>query len=195
MANSSLYVLSAQNSLINEFMRDLRDEDIQKDRLRFRKNIQRIGEILAYEISKTLTFKAASVKSSLGNKETALFDEQPVICSVLRAGIPFQLGLLEFFDRSDAAFISAYRKHVSDTDFEIIVQYMATPNLEGRTLILADPMLATGRSLVATYHALLKNGTPKRLIIAGLIGCDEGLAFVQKELPQADIFLADCGTE
>jgi len=195
MTNSSLNILSVQNSLLNEFMRDLRDETIQKDRLRFRKNIQRVGEIVAYEISKTLDFSAASVKSSLGVKETALFDEQPIICSVLRAGVPFQLGLLEFFDRSDAAFISAYRKHISETEFEIIVQYMATPSIEGRTLILADPMLATGRSLVATYHALLKNGTPKRLIIASLIGSDEGIRFVQKELPQADIFIADCDAE
>lgn len=195
MATPSLQILSAQNSLLNEFMRDLRDENIQKDRLRFRKNIQRVGEIIAYEISKTLCFTPAKVKSSLGIKKTALFDEQPIICSVLRAGVPFQLGLLEFFDRSDAAFISAYRKHVSETEFEIVVQYMATPSLDGRTLILADPMLATGRSLVATYHALLKNGTPKRLIIASLIGSDEGLAYVQKELPLADIFIADCDAE
>lgn len=176
-------------------MRDLRDETIQKDRLRFRKNIQRVGEIIAYEISKTLEFKPANVTSSLGVKETRLFSEQPVICSVLRAGVPFQLGLLEFFDRSDAAFISAYRKHTSETEFEIVVQYMATPDLNDRVLILADPMLATGQSLVSTYHALLKNGTPKRLIVAGLIGSDEGLAYVQKELPQADIFLADCDAE
>lgn len=192
---TSLKILSSENSLINEFMRDLRDENIQKDRLRFRKNIQRIGEIIAYEISKTLTFSPARIQTSLGIKESALFDEQPVLCSVLRAGVPFQLGLLEFFDRSDAAFISAYRKHVSETEFEIVVQYMATPSLEGRTLILADPMLATGRSLVATYHALLKNGKPKRLIIAGLIGSTEGVEFVKKELPEADIFLADCDEE
>lgn len=192
---SGLTLLSRENSLINEFMRDLRDETIQKDRLRFRKNIQRVGEIIAYEISKTLEFKPANVTSSLGVKETRLFSEQPVICSVLRAGVPFQLGLLEFFDRSDAAFISAYRKHTSETEFEIVVQYMATPDLNDRVLILADPMLATGQSLVSTYHALLKNGTPKRLIVAGLIGSDEGLAYVQKELPQADIFLADCDAE
>lgn len=192
---SGLTLLSRENSLINEFMRDLRDETIQKDRLRFRKNIQRVGEIIAYEISKTLEFKPANVTSSLGVKETRLFSEQPVICSVLRAGVPFQLGLLEFFDRSDAAFISAYRKHTSETEFEIVVQYMATPDLNDRVLILADPMLATGQSLVSTYHALLKNGTPKRLIVAGLIGSDEGLAYLQKELPQADIFLADCDAE
>ncbi len=188
-------ILSEENSLLNEFMRDLRDEEIQKDRLRFRKNIQRVGEILAYEISKTLTFEPSRVHTSLGIKKTMNFDEQPVICSVLRAGIPFQLGLLEFFDRSDAAFISAYRKHHSETEFEIVVQYMATPDLNDRTLILADPMLATGQSLVSTYHALLKNGTPKRLIIAALIGSTEGLEHVKRELPEADIFLADCDPE
>src|SRR5690606_21503283 len=147
-------LLSSEDSLINEFMRDLRDEVIQKDRLRFRKNIQRVGEILAYEISKTLDFTPAEVTSSLGTKKTRLLREQPVVCSVLRAGIPFQNGLMEFFDRSDAAFISAYRKHTSDVAFEIVVQYLATPRLDQRTLILADPMLATGQSLLATFDAL-----------------------------------------
>jgi uracil phosphoribosyltransferase len=192
---SSLRLLSSENSLVNEFMRDLRDEQIQQDRFRFRKNIQRVGEILAYEISKTLPYSEQKVKTSLGVKNTALFSEQPVICSVLRAGIPFQLGLLEFFDRADAAFISAYREHKSETEFDIVVQYMATPDLTGRTLILADPMVATGRSLVSTYHALLKNGKPKRVIIASLIGCDAGVAYLQKELPEADIFMADCDPE
>lgn len=190
-----LRLLSSENSLVNEFMRDLRDEHIQKDRLRFRKNIQRVGEILAYEISKTLPFTEKQVKTSLGVKTTELFSEQPVICSVLRAGIPFQLGLLEFFDRADAAFISAYREHKSETEFDIVVQYMATPNLNDRTLILADPMVASGRSLVSTYRALLKNGKPKRVIIASLIGCNEGVSYLQKELPDADIFMADCDAE
>lgn len=189
---ASLRLLSSENSLLNEFMRDLRDESIQKDRLRFRKNIQRVGEILAYEISKTLQFSPQDIKTSLGIKTTNLLVEQPIICSVLRAGIPFQSGLLDFFDRADAAFISAFRRHNSETEFNIEVQYMATPNLEGKTLILADPMLASGRSLVETYGALLKNGTPKRTIIASLIASSEGLAYVQKELPHADIFLADC---
>lgn len=190
-----LRLLSSENSLVNEFMRDLRDEQIQKDRLRFRKNIQRVGEILAYEISKTLPFAPNNVRTSLGIKKTDIFSEQPVICSVLRAGIPFQLGLLEFFDRADAAFISAYREHKSAKEFDIVVQYMATPDLNGKILILADPMVATGKSLVATYRALLKNGTPKRVIIASLIGCDAGVAYVRKELPEAEIFMADCDAE
>ncbi|MBI1223050.1 MAG: uracil phosphoribosyltransferase [Bacteroidetes bacterium] len=189
---SCFTLLSQENSLINEFMRELRDENIQKDRLRFRKNIIRIGEIIAYEISKTLDFEAAEIRTSLGVKTSALLNTQPVICSVLRAGLPFQMGLLEFFDHADSAFISAYRKYSSETEFDIVVQYMATPELNERVLILADPMLATGHSLVSTYHALKKNGKPKRLIIASLIGSKQGLAYVQKEIPEADIFMADC---
>lgn len=193
--NSAPRILSTENSLLNEFMRDLRDKGIQKDRLRFRKNIHRVGEILAYEISKDLPFHNQSIHTSLGTKKMDVLREQPVICSVLRAGIPFQSGLLEFFDRSDAAFISAYRRHLNETDFDIIVQYMAAPNLNGSILILADPMIATGKSLVATYHALMKNGTPKTTIIAGLIASKEGLSYVRTELPQAHIYVADCDEE
>lgn len=193
--NTSPRILSGENSLLNEFMRDLRDKDIQQDRLRFRKNVQRVGEIMAYEISKELSYHQQTVYSSLGGKKMAVLKEQPVICSVLRAGLPFQNGLLEFFDRSDAAFISAYRRHLNETDFDIVVQYMAAPSLSGRTLILADPMLATGQSLVATYHALLKNGTPKTTIIAGLLASKEGLAHVRKELPKAHVYVADCDDE
>ncbi|MDX5319651.1 MAG: uracil phosphoribosyltransferase, partial [Bacteroidota bacterium] len=166
--------------------------NIQKDRLRFRKNILRIGEVIAYEISKTLRFRPENIETSLGTKSSSVFAEQPVICSVLRAGLPFQLGLLEFFDRADAAFISAYRRHTSETEFVIVVEYLASPNLNERLLILADPMLATGHSLVATYNALLKNGTPGRVIVAGLIASEAGLNYVREQLPHADIFLADC---
>ncbi len=176
-------------------MRDLRDTAIQQDRLRFRRNIERMGELIAYEISKDLTFVPAEVKSSLGVKQTHLLKEYPVICSVLRAGLPFQQGLLNYFDRSDAAFVSAFRKHLSETEFQIEVQYLATPNLKDRVLILADPMMATGQSLVLTHEALLKNGAPKRLIIASLIASKEGLDYVQRHLPHAEIFVGDVDDE
>ncbi|TNE81701.1 MAG: uracil phosphoribosyltransferase [Bacteroidetes bacterium] len=172
-------------------MRDLRDTAIQKDRLRFRRNIERMGELIAYEISKNLDYTPSEVTSSLGTKQTQLLAEYPVICSVLRAGLPFQQGLLNYFDRSDAAFVSAFRKHISETEFQIEVQYLATPNLKDRVLILADPMMATGQSLVLTHEAILKNGAPKRLIIASLIASKAGLAYVQEHLPQAEIYIGD----
>lgn len=189
------FILCETASLGHEFMRDLRDTVIQRDRLRFRRNIERMGELIAYEISKDLNYSAAEVKSSLGLKKTQLLDEYPVICSVLRAGLPFQQGILNYFDRSDAAFVSAFRKHISDTEFQIEVQYLATPNLKDRVLILADPMMATGQSLVLTHEALLKNGAPKRLIIASLIASKEGLAYVQQHLPQAEIYIGDLDDE
>lgn len=188
-------ILCDSNSLLKEFMRDLRDEIIQKDRLRFRRNIERVGEILAYEISKDLDYASVNVRSSLGTKSTSLLTNYPVICSVLRAGLPFQQGLLNYFDRSDAAFVSAFRRHISEDAFEIEVQYLATPTLSDRVLILADPMMATGQSLVLTHEALLKNGQPAKLIIASLIASKEGLAYVQEKLPHAEIYIADLDNE
>jgi uracil phosphoribosyltransferase len=195
MNENSPRILSSENSILLEFMRDLRDIDIQQDRLRFRRNIERVGEILAYEISRHLLFKDTEVRSSLGIKQTRTLKDYPVICSVLRAGLPFQNGFLHFFDRSDAAFISAYRKSISETDFEILVEYMASPELQGKTLILTDPMLATGRSLHLTYEALLKNGKPERVIIAALIASKAGIAFIRENIPDAELFIADADNE
>lgn len=179
-----IHNLSEKSSILNKFIAEIRSENIQKDAMRFRKNIERIGEVLSYEISKTLLFSSNDIKTPLGIKSIKLPNEQLVICSILRAGLPLHNGLLNYFDDAENAFISAYRKHIDETNFKIEVEYLAGPSFENKTLILADPMLATGQSLVATYQALLKNGTPKSIHIAVVIGSTEGIDFIQNHFPE-----------
>ena len=177
-------ILDSQKSILNKFISDIRDSEIQKDSLRFRRNIERIGEILAFEISKTLCFENKTITTPLGEKEIALHKNDVVVCSILRAGLPLHNGLLNYFDDAGSAFISAYRKHINETEFEIVVEYFASPSLEGKTLILADPMLATGHSIVSVYQALLKHGAPKEIHLACVLGAQEGLDFVEKNFPK-----------
>lgn len=173
--------LSEQNSVLNTFISEIRNISIQKDRMRFRRNIERIGEILGYELSKTLNYKPQIVETPLGTTSTNLIENNIVLCSILRAGIPLHNGLLNYFDTAENAFISAYRQHTSNTDdFNIVVEYLACPNLEGKTLILADPMLATGQSIVATFEALKPFGTPKEVHLVSVIGAKEGVAYAEK---------------
>jgi uracil phosphoribosyltransferase len=177
--------LDKNNSVLNTFVSQLRDKDIQKDSLRFRRNIERIGEIIAYELSKSLQFKKHQIQTPLGKKKTNLINDNLVICSILRAGLPLHQGLLNYFDDVENAFISAYRKHKKSTnDFDIIVEYFASPSLKDKTVIIADPMLATGNSLVAVYKALLKHGKPKKIHIVSVIGSTEGIEFVKKNFPK-----------
>jgi len=180
-----VHQLNKTNSILNKFISELRDETIQKDAMRFRRNIERIGEILAYELSKNLNYKSRTITTPLGENETNLIDEDIVICSILRAGLPLHQGFLNYFDDAENAYISAYRHHPNnDKEFEIVVEYFASPSLEGKTLLLVDPMLATGNSLVAVYDALQKHGTPKEIHLACVIGAKEGIDFIQNYFPK-----------
>lgn len=178
-----VHVLSEKNSIINHFISELRDVEIQKDRMRFRRNIERIGEIAAYEISKTLEYEVKDVVTPLGIAPTPLLKEQPVIGTILRAGLPLHQGVLNYFDAADNAFVSAYRKHHKDGSFDIRLDYMSSPSLEGRTLILADPMLATGSSIVVTFKEMLQGGKPKHTHIVACIASMQGVEYVKSHLP------------
>ncbi|MGV8813342.1 MAG: uracil phosphoribosyltransferase [Gelidibacter sp.] len=176
-----IHNLTEKNSILNTFVSELRDVNIQKDSMRFRRNIERIGEILSYEISKVLNYKAAQIQTPLGTCEMNVMDNDIVLCSILRAGVPLHNGLLTYFDNAQNAFISAYRQHQKNPDsFEIVVEYLACPSLENKTLILADPMLATGQSLVATFEALKPFGTPKDVHLACVIGAQPGIDYISK---------------
>jgi uracil phosphoribosyltransferase len=154
--------------------------------MRFRRNIERIGEVLGYELSKTLAFEATETRTPLGSAKTVLHKNNIVLCSILRAGLPLHNGLLNYFDSAENAFISAYRKHKVGTDeFEINVEYQSCPSLQGKTLLLADPMLATGQSIVATYEALTKFGKPKSVHIISVIGSQAGIDFVSKKIDES----------
>ena len=174
--------LSKQNSLLNHWVAELRDVHVQNDRMRFRRNIERIGEVAAYELSKTLKFKNVDVTTPLGIAPTQLLTEQPVLATILRAGLPLHQGMLNYFDKADNAFISAYRKHHPDGSFEISLEYLSCPNLNGRVLILCDPMLATGASLVETIQAIQKTYTPAQIHIVVTIASQKGIEHVEKEL-------------
>ncbi len=176
--------ISESNSILNTFIAEIRDQGIQKDSMRFRRNIERIGEILGYEMSKQLPYAKQAITTPLGTKVMDLLDDKVVVCSILRAGLPLHQGLLNYFDRAENAFISAYRKLKPDGSFDIRVEYFASPSLEEKTLFLADPMLATGQSLVSTYKALLSHGAPKELHVFAVIGSSEGIAYISKHLPE-----------
>ncbi len=176
---------SKENSVLNHFVAELRDITIQKDSMRFRRNLERIGEILAYELSKTLQYHQQDVKTPLGTKESKLLKEQPVICTILRAGLPLHLGMLHYFDQSETTFVSAFRKHPKEgKEFEIVVEYLATPDLNGKTLIIADPMLATGESMVSVYDVLKKQGVPKEIHMVAAIGSEEGVRYISNYFPE-----------
>lgn len=179
-----IHNISEHNSVLNTFISEIRSVAIQKDQMRFRRNMERIGEILAYEMSKFLTYQPQNIKGSLGSSRINLPVNNIVLCSILRAGIPLHNGLLNFFDATENAFVSAYRKHKKNPkNFDIVVEYLACPSLENKTLVLADPMLATGQSIVATLEALKPFGTPKEIHLISVIGAKDGIAFVNKYLP------------
>lgn len=180
----TIHNLTKKNSILNKFIAEIRSKETQKDSLRFRRNIERIGEILGYELSSHFNYKAATIETPLGEKEIQLPSNELVICSILRAGIPLHQGLLNYFDDAESAFISAYRKHTSKKEFEIIVEYFASPDLTGKTLLLADPMLATGQSLVSVYESLHKNGTPKEIHIVAVLGSTEGIDYIHDKFPE-----------
>jgi uracil phosphoribosyltransferase len=175
----------AENSLLNQFVAELRDINIQKDSMRFRRNIERIGEILCYELSKTLNYKVSTIQTPFGHKTMALPLNNLVLCSVLRAGLPLHRGLLNYFDKAENAFISAYRHHPEGgNEFDVIVKYFAAPALGGKTLILTDPMLATGKTLENVLKALKNHGQPKQIHIISVIGSTTGIAYVKSVFPE-----------
>ena len=180
-----IHHLAETDSILSKFIWEIRDREIQKDRLRFRRNIERIGEVLGYELSKTLRYTKAEVETPLGSKEMQRFADEMVICSILRAGLPLHNGLLNYFDDASNAFISAYRKHKDEQDdFEIVVEYLATPELQNKVLLLADPMLATGQSLAAVFEVLKKQGIPKQIHVVSVIASEEGIDFIKKHFPE-----------
>ena len=177
--------LAKQNSILNKFLAELRDVAVQKDSMRFRRNIERIGEVLGYELSKDLNYSTKDITTPLGIKQTNLPTDNIVLCSILRAGLPLHNGMLNYFDDVENAFISAYRHHPNnDEEFEIVVEYFAAPSIDGKTLLLVDPMLATGRSMVEVYEGIKKYGTPKEIIIVSVIGSEEGVEYVGKHFPE-----------
>jgi len=182
--------LSDQYSLLNDWISELRSLELQQDRMRFRRNLERIGEVAAIEISKKLNFKEIEVQTPLGISICKVLDQQPVLATILRAGLPMHQGLLNFFDKADNAFVSAYRKHHRDGTFDITLEYISSPDLENRILIISDPMIATGSSLVKTIQYLREEGKPAEIHVVCAIACTVGIEYVQREEPQAFIW---CG--
>ena len=179
-----IHYISEQNSILNHFLAQIRDVNIQNDSMRFRKSIERIGEIMAYELSKTLDYKNIDVQTPLGIKHTTTIAEPVVLCSILRAGLALHQGFMSFFDNAENGFVSAYRHHYDNDDkFEILVEYQAAPSFEGKNLILIDPMLATGQSLVAVLHKLHLEQKPKEIHIAVVIATPKGIEYLEKNVP------------
>jgi uracil phosphoribosyltransferase len=186
---------SEQHSLISNWISELRDAEIQNDRMRFRRNLERIGEVAAYEISKVLPFEEKEVQTPLGIASSKIVEQYPVLATILRAGLPLHQGLLNYFDKADNAFISAYRKHNKDGSFEISLDYISCPELEDRVVIVSDPMLATGSSLVKTIHFLKEEGRPREIHIVVAIACTVGIEYVKREEPSVTIWCGDIDDE
>ena len=175
---------SKSNSVVNKFIAEMRDVNVQNDRLRFRANIQRIGEVMAYEISRELNYETQDVTTPLGIAEVNVPDDQVVVGTILRAGLPLQQGVLNMFDDAETAFVSAYRKYDGDYNFDIHIEYIASPSLDDKVLVLCDPMLATGGSMQLAYEALLTKGTPSKLHVVSVIASRQALEYLQENLPE-----------
>lgn len=187
--------LSQQHSLVNNWINELRDVQLQNERLRFRRNIERIGEVMAYEISKKMPWVEQNITTPLGISKSKALASQPVIATILRAGLPLHQGMLNYFDKADSAFIAAYRKHNREGSFEINIEYLSSPTLEDRILILCDPMLATGASLVKTIDFLKREGTLGEIHVACVIACKEGIDFLRRHQPGVSIWCGDIDDE
>lgn len=187
--NPNLHILTEQPSLANHFVAELRDVSVQHDSLRFRRNLERLGELLAYEISKTMPYVTREITTPLSTTQTQLLAEQPVLATILRAGLPLYNGMLNYFDKAYSTFVGAYRVEEQNTELQINMEYLASTDLHDKILILADPMLATGRSLVKSYKGMLRHGKPVQVHFAAAIASPEGVAYVQEEVPEAHIWL------
>ena len=179
-----IHILSENNSVLNHFLGQIRNVNVHNDSMRFRRNIERIGEIMAYELSKELHYTDVEIQTPLGIKKTTEIKDQLVLCSILRAGLPLHIGFLNYFDSAENGFVSAYRYHPNnDAYFEIKVEYQAIADINNKNLLLIDPMLATGQSIVAVFNRLMERGTPKEIHIAVTIAAPEGIAYLEKHLP------------
>lgn len=179
-----IHNLSQHNSIIGNYIAELRDENVQKDPMRFRLNLSRLASLMGYEVSKKLHVTSKNVTTPLGQAEVNVVEEMPVLATILRAGLAMHEGLLHVFDRSESAFVSAYRKHASAEEFSIRVEYQAAPNLTNKTVIISDPMLATGASMVSVYKSLLSNGNPLKIYILAAVASKDALDYVRLHLPQ-----------
>ncbi len=184
-----IHIFNKRNSLFNQFIAEIRDQEIQKDPLRFRKNIERMGEILAYEISKELNYKAIDIQTPLGVSHEYVYEENVVIATILRAGLPLHQGVLNYFDSAENCFVSAYRKYNEKGDFDIHIEYISSPSLDGKTVILTDPMLASGASMELAYKAILTKGKPKHIHIASIIGSEEGIEYIKENMGNNNVTL------
>lgn len=179
--------IGQQSSIFNQYIAEIRDSVVQQDSMRFRANMERMSAIIAYEISKQLEFETREVTTSLGIAEVPMLKTYPVLATILRAGLPMHTGMLKIFDRSENAFVSAYRKHKKDGSFDVQVEYVSSPDLDNRDLIICDPMLATGASLVLSYNGLLSKGKPRHTHIVTLIASVQGVDYLRKTLPPTDV--------
>lgn len=185
-----LKILAKENSILNHFVAEMRDENIQKDTMRFRRNMERVGEIMAYEISRTLDYTVRNVVTPLGEAPTPMFDDQIVLAPILRAGVPMMNGFLNYFDTSEVAFVSAHRHYRKNGNMEIVMQHITTPSIEDKILIIIDPMLATGASIEIAYEALIeKGGVPRHTHICAAICSTDGVEYVQSRLPKEKVTL------
>ncbi|MEG1621963.1 MAG: uracil phosphoribosyltransferase [Alistipes sp.] len=191
-----LHILNQQNTVLNTFIAEIRDKSIQKDSMRFRRNIERIGEITAYEISKTFNYAPKLIETPFGETSIEMIGNEVVLATILRAGLPFHQGFLNYFDNAQNAFVSAYRKSTKDGKFTVKVEYISCGNLEGKTLLLVDPMLATGSSLVLAYEALCeRGGMPAHTHVAAVIASEQGVDYVQKHLPSKTTTIWCCAVD
>ncbi len=180
-----IYNFADSPSLVGQYLAEMRDVTVQKDPLRFRRNLERIGEIMAYEISRTLNYKTEKVRTPLGvDADCKVIDEKIVLGTIFRAGVPFHQGFLRYFDNAENAFVSAYRKYKEKENFDICIEYLASPLLDGKTLILCDPMLATGASMELSYRALLTKGTPGKVHVASVIASRKAIDYMNKVMPE-----------
>ncbi len=182
-----IHNLSKQNSILNTFVSELRDINIQKDPLRFRRNIERIGEIMAYEMSQTFKFEQTEITTPLGLAKMPLFKNKVVLGTILRAGLPLHQGFLSYFDGAENAFVSAYRKYKDKLSFDIAIEYISSPDITGKTLIITDPMLATGLSLDLAYKGILTKGIPETVHLACIIGSKKGVEYIRENFPQDNV--------
>ena len=188
MAEPKIFILNQEPSVANHFIAELRDVRVQRDSMRFRRNLERLGEILAYKISTGLSYRTEAVETPLALTSELVLEDFPVLATVLRAGLPFHQGFMNYFDQASSAFVAAYRMEAT-SEISVQVDYLAAPSLEGKVLLLVDPMLATGKSLALTYQAMLRFGMPREVHLAAAIASPEGVAHIQAALPQAHIWL------
>jgi uracil phosphoribosyltransferase len=178
--------LNESNSVLNQFVSEIRNVEVQNDRLRFRRNIERIGEIMAYEMSKAFRYSPKNIQTPLGVASVSTHDNNIVLSTILRAGLPFHQGFLNYFDGAENAFVSAYRKYTDEKNFDIHIEYIASPRIDGKTLVIVDPMLATGGSMELSYRAMLTKGTPAEIHIASVIASRQAIEHVKRVFPDAN---------